>query len=200
MRHAIRPWSLFSLIAAGLAAACSSKSPEAGGAVANATVAGNGSVAGDTVECVGDAGPYAIDAYEPNLKKAGQNGVLTFEIVSSDPAPPEQGDDTFVVKVTHADGTAFHGTLVLPTEGLWMPLNGHGPTIPAVITYDASQDTFTLAPVNLFMLGLWRVTLQAIENPDANEGDAAEAGTSDDATAPSAPAQPTDAAVFYFCI
>jgi hypothetical protein len=194
MRHAIRPWSCVALVAAGLVA-CTSKSPDADAGAANA------GVTGDTVSCIGDASPYAIDTYEPNLKKAGQNGVLTFDLVSSDPGPPEEGDDTFVVKVTHADGTAFHGSLVLPAEGLWMPLNGHGPTIPAVITFDASQGTFTLAPVNLFMLGIWRVTLQAFEDPDASEaGDANEAGASGDATAPSAPAQPTDTAVFYFCI
>jgi hypothetical protein len=203
IRGAARGLSVSVACAAACLSGCTTTSP---GAVA----AGAAADASDMVECVADSGLYAIDTYEPNLQKAGLNGLLMFDLVSTDPAPPEQGEGKFVVKVTHADGSPFHGTLIVaPNEGVWMPLHGHGADIPAVITFDAVQSTYTLFPMDFIMVGLWRITLQAFEAPDAGEAGPADsdadptddAGPSDDAAAVSTvPALPTDTAVFYFCL
>ncbi|HEY4015886.1 MAG TPA: FixH family protein [Polyangiaceae bacterium] len=149
---------------------------------------------GDTVECAGDASPYPVDVYEANLHKVGTNGVLTFNLVSSSPAPPEQGEDTFVVQVTHADGSPFTGTLVIPYEGMWMPLHGHGAPSAPLIAFDPAQNAFVLSDMDFFMLGLWRVQLQAFEADGSGEaGNDAETDATTNAT-------PTDSATFYFCL
>jgi hypothetical protein len=174
-------------LGAALATACSSKDPAGPDAGVDA-----GSV-GDTVECTGDASPYPVDMYEANLKKVGMSGVLTFNLVSSAPAPPEQGEDTFVVQVTQADGSLFQGTLSIPYEGMWMPLHGHGPPSNPSIAFDPTQNAFVLSDMDFFMLGLWRIQLQAFEATDSSE-----AGGDVDATATAT--TPTDTATFYFCL
>ena len=107
--------------------------------------------------------------YEANLKKVGQSDALTFNLVSGAPAPPEQGQNTFVVQVTHADGSPFQGTLVIPYQGMWMPLHGHGAPNQPIISFDTTQNAFVLSDMNFFMLGLWRVELQAFEATDSGE-------------------------------
>jgi hypothetical protein len=181
------------VFASAAGASCSSKdaatTPDAGFDA--------GSV-GDTVECAGDASPYPVDVYEANLKKVGQSSALTFNLVSSTPAPPEQGENTFVVQVTHADGSPFQGTLVIPYQGMWMPLHGHGAPSQPIISFDPVQNAFVLSDMDFFMLGLWRLELQAFEAAPSSEAGSSDAGA-DDATT-SAPATPTDTATFYFCL
>jgi hypothetical protein len=40
-----------------------------------------------------------------------------------------------------------------------MPEHGHSSPKTPVITFDATTSTFTLTPMDLFMVGLWRITL-----------------------------------------
>ena len=90
----------------------------------------------------------------------------------------------------------FQGSLVIPYEGMWMPLHGHGAPSQPTITFDTGQNAFVLSGMNFFMLGLWRIELQAFETTDPSE-----AGADADAdAAASAPVTPTDAATFYFCL
>jgi hypothetical protein len=184
-------WMAMVFAAATASASCSSKD----GAMAPDADVDAGSV-GDTVECAGDASPYPVDTYGANLKKVGESGVLAFNLVSSVPGPPEQGENTFVVQVTHADGSPFEGTLSIPYQGMWMPLHGHGAPSQPVISFDPTQNAFVLSDMDFFMLGLWRIQLQAFEATASSE--AGSDGEGD--AAPSATTTPTDAAIFYFCL
>ncbi len=135
-----------------------------------------------TLDCASQAG---VDAYAAGLKKASQSGAFQFELVSSTPAPPAQGDNTFLVRVTAADGTPLTGQL---NATLDMPEHGHTSPKTPVITFDAASGTFSLDPMYLFMVGLWRIAFTF--EPDAASG---AAGASDAASA-------ADFAVFQFCV
>ncbi|MDP9002165.1 MAG: FixH family protein [Myxococcota bacterium] len=139
-----------------------------------------------TVTCEAEGGAYPIDSYAPHLTKVGHMGALSFELVQSNPAPPGQGDNTFTVKITRSDNTPFGGKLYVdPYKGVFMPLHGHAASVVPTITFDPTRNTYTLIPMDLFMPGLWRVTLEAFDTT----------GTDADAAR-----SPTDVAVFYFCV
>jgi hypothetical protein len=137
-----------------------------------------------TVACTSETG---VDTYSAGLMKPGENGRFNFALVSSSPAPPALNDNTFVVRVTAPDGTPLDGAL---SATLYMPEHGHSsPDVP-VITFDPSTSAFTLDPMNLFMVGLWRITFTFEPSLDASAG---VAGASDDADA-------SDTAVYEFCV
>jgi hypothetical protein len=150
--------------------------------------------AGGTISCLPDSSSYRVDTYTPHLKKNGDTGVLSFELVRSDPAPPVEGKNTFIVKIARIDGTPFTGTLYIdPYSGVFMPLHGHGASDHPVVTFDPASGAYTLTPMDLFMPGLWRITLQGNEaaaTPEAGPDD----GGADAATSL------VDTGVFYFCI
>jgi hypothetical protein len=139
-----------------------------------------------TVVCATEPG---VDTYAPNLKKPGTSGSYSFELVSSTPAPPALDDNTFVVRVTGADGTPQNGQL---TAILDMPEHGHTSPKTPVITFDANAGAFTLNPMYLFMVGLWRITLTF-------QADAAD-GTMASVAGASGVEGGTDSVVFEFCV
>jgi hypothetical protein len=93
--------------------------------------------------------------YAPGIKKPGAAGRFDFTLVSSTPAPPALGDNLFVVQVSDPDGNAMSGELSVTLD---MPEHGHpSPTQPD-ISFDAESEAFFLEPMDLFMVGLWRIT------------------------------------------
>ena len=112
------------------------------------------------------------------MTKPGSAGRYSFALVSSTPAPPALNDNSFVVQVTDADGNPATGALSVALD---MPEHGHpSPALPE-ISYDADAKSFTLDPMRLFMVGLWRITFSFA--PDGASKDSA-----------------GDSAVFKFCI
>jgi hypothetical protein len=161
-----------------------------------ATTADAGDDGADTVVCVVEGGAYPLDTYKDGLVKGGRQGVLNFDLVRADPAPPAQGLNTFMLKVTRADGTPFAGQLQFAPNGrgVYMPIHGHSPSAPIpMIAFDPSQGAFSLTQMNFFMSGLWQVEVYAYD--DAGDG----GSSSDDASA-GTPSVPVDIGVFYFCI
>ena len=183
--------SLSLAVATACAAGCTTTDP--------ATPADGGDDGSDSVVCVPDGSSYQEQTYEAGLTNPGRHGVLNFELLRADPAPPAQGLNTFQLKVTHStDGSPFTGRLEFAPDGrgVYMPIHGHSPSAPIpMIAFDPSQGVFALSQMNFFMSGLWQVMVDAFD--DAGDADAGPA--SDDASAGS-PAVPTDIGVFYFCI
>jgi hypothetical protein len=163
-------------VAVALMAGCSSSSPGSPVSVDPVLVDGGDldGLAGE-VSCVDDP---RVDTYTAHLGKMGINGVLSFEIQSSDPAPPGKTGDTFVLKITDSSGHPMTGDISI---GLYMPDHGHGTTVEPVITFDPATQTYTATPLYLFMPGVWRVQVSSF------------AGSADAGTA-------VDSALFYFCI
>jgi hypothetical protein len=85
----------------------------------------------------------------------GDSGNLSVEIVSSDPAPLINANNTIVVRVLDSSGASVEGatfTLVEP----WYPPGGHGtPVIPTVT--ESTPGEYTITEVNFLHEGRWEL-------------------------------------------
>jgi hypothetical protein len=98
------------------------------------------------------------EEFVSGMQKTGDLGV-TFTLVSSDPTPPARDDNDWVVDIEDPDGPMVGGSV---TVRPFMPDHNHGTSIPAVITEDATTPgRYELDRVNLFMPGIWEITLGA---------------------------------------
>jgi hypothetical protein len=95
--------------------------------------------------------------YAPGMQLSGTGGVLKFAIESATPAPPLKGNNSWSVKILDGSGAAVTGATM--TAVPFMPDHGHGTQVTPVVTPDG--DSYTVAPLYLFMPGLWQVTLDA---------------------------------------
>jgi hypothetical protein len=123
----------------------------------------------DDAQTVGCQDPRA-DTYTANLTKPGK--VYTFILVSSDPAPPAINNNSWTLKILEAGGNAVTGAQL--TVVPYMPDHRHGTTVPTITPQ--SDGTYSVTLINLFMTGLWQVTVTAMSG-----------GT-------------TDSAMFSFCV
>lgn len=106
-----------------------------------------------SISCQND--PLA-DKFSIGMKKAGDMGMLTFVLASSDPAPPARGNDAWTIRV-EKNGQAQTGATI--GIALFMPKHGHGTSVVPIVT--PMGDGYSIAPLYFFMPGLWRVTLSA---------------------------------------
>jgi len=136
-------------------------------AAALAACGGDDGFEDDPVDCAAEA---RDDDYVAGMVKTGER--WSFALVDAAPAPPDEGDNTWSLHI--ADGEAGVEGLAL-TVTPWMPDHDHGTPIAAVATEAAGGD-YTVAPINLWLPGLWEVTVEG----------------SDGAS--------TDSAAFAFCI
>ncbi len=96
------------------------------------------------------------------MVKIGANG-YEFKLVSSTPAPPQKGNNAWVVQISHP-GPLDGATLsIVP----FMPDHGHGTAVVAVVTPTANG-TYNVSPVNLFMTGLWSVRINILDPSAGN--------------------------------
>src|SRR5690349_4423549 len=145
--------------AASLTHCSSDDSPDG---AAGAATGGEGGVEGD-VSCVGDS---RVDTYTAKLEKPGTRGVLSFELTSSEPAPPAKGSNTFELYVLDADGVPVEGELGIALD---MPDHGHGTSVTPVVSFAAASGLYTITPVYLFMPGVWRVALDFTADGDVSD-------------------------------
>jgi hypothetical protein len=129
------------------------------GADGSAAVTGDGAF----LTCATD--PRAMP-YQPGLAFASAAGTYTVKLLVSDPGPPVKGNNTWTLEVDDATGAPVDG-LALDASG-YMPDHMHG-TTPMVVTA-AGSGSYTVAPVYLYMSGVWQVTVNLV-------GAAIDAGT-----------------------
>ena len=114
-----------------------------------------------SVSCTNDP---RLDAYAGSLDKGGELGSLTFRFSDFSPAQPARGNNTFHVQLMDASGAALSGDAADPAHvdlgvELFMPDHGHGTSVEPAVTFEGGR--YTLAPLYLFMPGVWRVELDA---------------------------------------
>lgn len=130
--------------------------------------AGKSTDTADTVSSGTDAeqdcgGP--VDAIAPGLRLPCDGGGCTLEVVDTDPAPPDRGDNTWTLRVLDgagADDVGADGITVAP----FMPAHDHG-TVPADYAgVSDGEDGWTVGPFDLFMPGRWelRATVNLTED------------------------------------
>ncbi|HVH97254.1 MAG TPA: FixH family protein [Enhygromyxa sp.] len=113
------------------------------------------------------------DEFSIGLSKSGE--ILTVSFVAADPAPPIKGDNTWTLAIADVEGQPLSNLTI--TAVPWMPDHDHGTPVEATATATENPGEFVVTPVNLFMSGLWEVTLD-IELQDG----------------------PSDQVVFAFCV
>lgn len=95
------------------------------------------------------------DAYALGLTKHGAWSQVAF--VDALPAPPSRGDNTWTMEVRDGTGAALTDLEIVVDP--FMPDHAHGTTIRCDVSETDVPGRYLLEPVNLFMPGLWEVTL-----------------------------------------
>jgi len=121
--------------------------------------------ANDVITCQNDP---RVATYAPGLTVTSTSGAHKFVLLSSDPAPPARGTDTWKIRITDGQGNALSGLAasVVP----FMPDHGHGSSVNATVTAN-SDGTYTVAPLYFFMPGVWRVEFSVPPNQLSDVGD-----------------------------
>ena len=116
----------------------------------------------DPVNCSGEP----VDVVE-NASVPCATGDCTLQVVSTDPAPPDRGDNTWTVQVLDATGTAMPISALQASP--FMPAHNHGTSPADFVGVSVDQVAWTVGPFDLFMPGLWelRVAIQLDEPTDA---------------------------------
>lgn len=153
MPHMLRR-ALIAALALCLFTACSDDSSSGGS---------GGSAGGGNDPCGG-----AGETFTAGIEKPGAQGRLSFELMDSNPAPPQVGDNRWTLSLSATDGTPVEGAsvTVLPE----MPAHGHAsPKQPGVT--DEGGGIYVLEPVNFNMPGVWEITIDA--TPATGDADSA---------------------------
>jgi hypothetical protein len=94
------------------------------------------------------------EAYVAGLEKVGTAVKVQ---LTSVPAPPAKGDNTWTILVTDLQDQPLDGLTIDATP--FMPDHGHGTPLQETVTPGTAAGEYVLAPVNLWMPGFWEVTL-----------------------------------------
>ena len=124
---------------------------------------GGGDDMGDDYDCMLEEDD---DTFVVGLEKVSPSG-LRYRLMSADPAPPQRGDNHFVVHLLDAAGAPLAGAALGVVQ--YMPAHGHGSSVPVVITESITViGEYDVNPVNLHMKELWQIFMSTSEN-DADE-------------------------------
>lgn len=102
------------------------------------------------------------DAYSAGLEKTSTSGNLVVRLLESQPGPPQKGDNTWTLQLRNGAGSPLTGATLNVTP--YMPDHGHGTPIQAVsreLQPPTAAGQYSTSPINLFMPGLWQVTITA---------------------------------------
>jgi YtkA-like len=187
MRHSIR--LLTALLASLALAACGDDTPQAStgtaGAAGDPASAGAAGAGGDggaggiggtggtggaepdpqPAKCSSDV---VTDDFSPGMMKVGDGG-YSVSLLESVPAPPAEGDNAWTVRVLDPEGKTRDGLTIDVYP--FMPDHGHGTAVQAVVTPTGSDGTYGIAPLDLFMSGVWVVRLKLIDPATSAELD-----------------------------
>lgn len=123
---------------------------------------------GDGGESYNCAAEDRDDDFVVGLTKPGQSNKLSFKLLSATPAPPARGDNTWIVEISSiATSTPMTGVTMVATP--FMPDHQHGTPISVEVTPQATDGQYELAPVNMWMPGLWQTTIEAQAGADTDK-------------------------------
>jgi len=117
------------------------------------------------------------DTYQPGMTRTGAAG-FTAALLASVPGPPPRGNSAWDLRLTDAAAVARDDLALRITP--FMPDHGHGTAVVAHVTAAGADGRYHVAPVNLWMPGLWSIRVAV--------ADAA------------APTVELDAITFWFCV
>jgi YtkA-like len=101
------------------------------------------------------------DTFTVGLEKMGAAGNADFKLMSIAPAPVIRGDNTWVVQINsmanNVVGSPMDGATVTGTP--YMPAHQHGSPIIAAVTPTGNPGEYSIAPINMWMPGIWQTTV-----------------------------------------
>jgi hypothetical protein len=103
------------------------------------------------------AADQRAETYTPGLVAKGESGVFSVSLLSISPAPTAKGDNSWQLRVVDADGAPVDGLTIAIKP--FMPDHGHGSSITPQITPQGADGRYDITRLNLFMPGLWQITL-----------------------------------------
>lgn len=120
----------------------------------------------DAMTEVGCAAETRADTYALGLEKSGST--VRVQFVDALPAPPDRGDNTWVVRVLDLASGQPADDVLLDVEP-YMPDHNHGSSIATEVTPTGEPGELQLEPVNLFMPALWEVRLNFVRADDTRD-------------------------------
>jgi YtkA-like len=100
------------------------------------------------------------DEFVLGLTKTGAMGRYEFKLLSSDPAPPARGDNILQLQLSTMAAPTAPVTGAAMSVTPFMPDHKHGSSEPVIVKPMSAAGQYELAPVNLWMPGLWEVTIR----------------------------------------
>ena len=118
-----------------------------------------GADAPDMVDCSTITG---TDTFVVGLEHQGKAGLVDFKMMSATPAPPARDDNTWVIEIDSMAngvvGNPIAGAALTATP--FMPAHQHGTPKEVIITPTSTSGQYQLAPVNMWMPGVWETTIK----------------------------------------
>jgi hypothetical protein len=133
-----------------------------------ASSAGGGGAGGSppaTTDSVCDTDPRA-ETYVAGMSATSLDGSLKMSLMAASPAPPARGLNAWTVAITDASGAPLSGATIALKP--FMPDHGHGASVIPQVTPMATQGTFDVQEIDLFMPGIWTntFTITPASGPD----------------------------------
>ncbi len=107
--------------------------------------------------------------YVEGVEAEPVSGDYTIAIVSADPAPPNEGDNTWSLLVEDAAGTPAAGCTC--AIDAFMPDHGHGATVDPTCVESTTELGGYDAVLDLMMPGMWQITVTMTCGSDVTEGE-----------------------------
>ena len=95
--------------------------------------------------------------YMPGYVRTSMSGAVTATLLSSDPAPPAQGNNTWMITLAEASSGAPLDGVTMDVTGL-MPDHGHPLGVPPTVMASGSGQ-YAVEDIDMFMAGYWEITL-----------------------------------------
>jgi hypothetical protein len=140
------------LLAAAIAAGCGPA--ESAGGTGGQSSSSASSSTGTPAEAACAKDPRTVP-YAVGVEAKATDGALTVHFMDASPAPPAKGNNTWTVQLLDGNGKPVDGATIVTTP--FMPDHGHGSSIKPQSTAKGNG-TYEIAPVNLFMPGVWQIT------------------------------------------
>ncbi len=159
----VRSWSLILLTLLFASACSSSNSSDAADSGAPVSL------------CATDSRAQTFTA---GMEQTGASNTFSVKLTSINPNPVFKGNNAWTIQVVDKSGGPVTGASI--TVKPFMPDHGHGSSIIPQVTAGADPGSYDISLLNLFMPGIWTVTIVV--------------------TTGTAPSTVTDQSVFTFCV
>lgn len=98
------------------------------------------------------------DDFVVGITKMGTANQVAFKLLSATPAPPARDDNSWLLQLDTTAGPLSNATVVVTP---FMPDHQHGTPIKVGVEAMPTAGQYTLSPINMWMPGLWEVTISA---------------------------------------